>query len=197
MFSCRQQESTEKKADTQVEARLQKYLNGVMEPNRGLEDIDLEKTTYAELMGLLGDQASMSTSEVYGSSCNPYPNCTEDNYTEVKVTYGDIFTFGFEHMKPGWDLDKLLVTSILVDCYDKEDCPFKGLTKEGIKIGHETKRVASVYGEPLRNGNPLNKPCFSKGVCFHYSFPKANQERVVSSIEIFPRNHPGLTQRRK
>ena len=197
MLSCRQQERTEKKADPQAEATRQKYLSGVMEPNRGLEDIELGKTTYAELMGLLGDQFDVSKHEVSEGSCHPYPNCTEEKYTEVKGTYGDVFTFEFEHMKPGWDLNKLLVTSILVDCYDKVDCPYQGLTKEGIKIGHEVARVKSVYGEPLPNGNQLNKPCFSQGVCFHFSFPKADQERVVSSIQIYPRNHPGLKEKRK
>jgi len=197
VFSCRQQESAEMKVDPQAEAKRQQYLNGVMEPNRGLEDIELGKTTYAELIASLGDQYQVSKQEVSESSCHPYPDCTKDKYTEVKVTYSDIFSFGFEHLKPGWDLNKLLVTSILVDCYGKANCPFQGLTKEGIKIGHEVTRLESVYGQPLPNGNQLNKPCFSQGVCFHFSFPKNNQERVISAIQIYPRNHPDLTQKRK
>ncbi len=195
IFSCREQESTEKKVDPQLEANRQKYLNGVLEPNRGLEDIELGKTTYAELIASLGDQYNLRKNEVSETSCHPYPDCTDEKYTEVKVNYSDIFTFGFEHLKPGWDLDKLVLNSILVNCNDKEPCAFQGLTKEGIKIGHETTRLKSVYGEPLNNGNRLNKPCFSQGVCFHFSFPKSGQKRVISAIQIYPRNHPGLSEK--
>jgi hypothetical protein len=174
--------SVEPDTKSAAEPSLAQFQRAVLSEGQAFGDWPLKKVTYKQVIAQLGEQPDVSKSEVSEGRCMPYPNCSEEKYTLVRVSQGE-FTFTFEHQKPGWILEDLRLEAVKVDCY--EACDFKGLTGKGIRIGDSEEKVRQVYGNKMFKSEEWKASCYRSGICFAFD-SRGETFKVYSILVVSP-----------
>ncbi|MGV3526428.1 MAG: hypothetical protein ACO1RX_19570 [Candidatus Sericytochromatia bacterium] len=159
------------------------FLKVVFREGEAFGDLSLGTTPYSQVMAQLSPQANVSKSEVSETACNPYPNCSENKYTRVRVSDGE-FTFFFKPLKPGWTLEELPLEAVKVECL--KDCAFEGLTGKGIRLGDDFEKVQRIYGTAFVKKDELGAYCYRSGICF--DFLRTETSPKISALAVVQPN---------